>query len=301
MRGFATRTALLVMVLVTLMLVLNAGQALATHVGCGDEITEDTKLDSDLIGCHFGIRIGASGVTLDLNNHLIEGQGGEFSQGIRIAPPSNGVTIENGDIRGFRTGVVMLFSNDNVVRDLNVADTGTGIAVDVGDRNTIERNRVVSDVEGISLLESNRNIVARNSVSGGPFNAITLFSTDGSTVTANSVSGASLRGILLVHTTNALVERNKSSENGDGILVFPEDRSAGEVLLRDNVVRRNLDDGIDIESSGVSEDLNVTLSSNKAHQNADLGIEAAPGVTDGGGNKANHNGNPLQCLNVVCK
>ena len=33
---------------------------------------------------------------------------------------------------------------------------------------------------------------------------------------------------------------------------------------------------------------------------AGLGIEAVAGVTDGGGNKAAGNGNPLQCTNVRC-
>jgi hypothetical protein len=39
---------------------------------------------------------------------------------------------------------------------------------------------------------------------------------------------------------------------------------------------------------------------NRANNNADLGIQAVPGVIDGGGNTAFGNGNPLQCLNVVC-
>jgi hypothetical protein len=38
-----------------------------------------------------------------------------------------------------------------------------------------------------------------------------------------------------------------------------------------------------------------------ARFNADLGIEAASNTTDGGGNKARHNGNPAQCVGVVCK
>ena len=33
---------------------------------------------------------------------------------------------------------------------------------------------------------------------------------------------------------------------------------------------------------------------------ADSGIEAVPGVTDGGGNRASGNGQPAQCLGVVC-
>jgi hypothetical protein len=43
------------------------------------------------------------------------------------------------------------------------------------------------------------------------------------------------------------------------------------------------------------------LTSNTANDNVDFGIEAVPGVIDGGGNRAFGNGNPLQCLNVVCK
>jgi hypothetical protein len=34
--------------------------------------------------------------------------------------------------------------------------------------------------------------------------------------------------------------------------------------------------------------------------NGDLGIEAVPGVTDGGGNRARHNGNVAQCTGVAC-
>jgi hypothetical protein len=40
---------------------------------------------------------------------------------------------------------------------------------------------------------------------------------------------------------------------------------------------------------------------NTANHNAGLGIDAVPNVIDGGGNRAFGNGNPLQCLNVVCK
>jgi hypothetical protein len=40
---------------------------------------------------------------------------------------------------------------------------------------------------------------------------------------------------------------------------------------------------------------------NTANDNTDLGIEAVPGVIDGGGNKASGNGNPAQCLNVRCR
>jgi hypothetical protein len=31
-----------------------------------------------------------------------------------------------------------------------------------------------------------------------------------------------------------------------------------------------------------------------------MGIAAVPGTHDGGGNRAAGNGNPAQCLNIVC-
>jgi hypothetical protein len=49
------------------------------------------------------------------------------------------------------------------------------------------------------------------------------------------------------------------------------------------------------------ESASTTLTRNLAVHNGDLGIEAVPGVTDGGGNRAAGNGNPAQCTNIDCK
>ena len=55
------------------------------------------------------------------------------------------------------------------------------------------------------------------------------------------------------------------------------------------------DDGIDVDAPG------TTLTGNVAAHNHDLGIEAVPGVVDGGGNYAAGNGNPAQCTSVSCR
>ena len=57
------------------LLALTAGQALANHVQCGDVITQDTTLDSDLRCPNNGIVIGADDITLDLRGHTITGPG----------------------------------------------------------------------------------------------------------------------------------------------------------------------------------------------------------------------------------
>src|SRR5918995_4880123 len=59
------------------LMAFGASQASASHVSCGDVITEDTTLDSDLDcgdlsgGAPPALTIGADGVTLDLNGHTI--------------------------------------------------------------------------------------------------------------------------------------------------------------------------------------------------------------------------------------
>jgi hypothetical protein len=42
------------------------------------------------------------------------------------------------------------------------------------------------------------------------------------------------------------------------------------------------------------------LRRNRAHRNSALGMNAAPGTIDGGGNSARNNGDPRQCVGVVC-
>jgi hypothetical protein len=71
----ATLASLTVMVTLAVagVIALDIGRAQASHVSCGDTITADTTLDSDLVDCpNNGIVIGADDITLDLNGHMIE-------------------------------------------------------------------------------------------------------------------------------------------------------------------------------------------------------------------------------------
>jgi parallel beta-helix repeat protein len=89
------------------------------------------------------------------------------------------------------------------------------------------------------------------------------------------------------------VTRNAILRNGsDGLLVG--NYTPGTVVER-NVASENGGDGI------TALNLETTLTGNTANKNVNLGIEAVPGVIDGGHNRASGNGNPLQCLNIFCK
>lgn len=88
------------------------------------------------------------------------------------------------------------------------------------------------------------------------------------------------------------IEKNlvQRTREGDGISL---DGDSDSTRIAGNVSSRNGDDGIDTKG------LLTTITRNTANDNVDLGIEALPG-TDGGGNRASRNGNPLQCVGVSC-
>src|SRR5687768_3995804 len=92
-----------------------ASPAAATHVQCGDVITQDTTLDSDLVDCPGdGVVIGASDITLDLAGHTIDGTGpGAAGHGVRNAGADN-VTVTNGRIQQFQRAVSILGADANL-------------------------------------------------------------------------------------------------------------------------------------------------------------------------------------------
>jgi hypothetical protein len=106
---------------------------------------------------------------------------------------------------------------------------------------------------------------------GGPPESGTVFR-------ANLVRAAGTDGIAVATSTDP---------NAVGAIVEG-------TLLRGNIVIGSGHDGINVASAATA------LTRNIAVHNAKLGIEAVPGVTDGGGNHAAGNGNPAQCTNVAC-
>ncbi len=76
-----------------------------TTVSCGQVLTQSTLLDNDLVDCPGdGLVIGAHGITIDLNDHTIDGTNLGF--GIRN-DGFDSVTITNGTVNEFDVGVFL--------------------------------------------------------------------------------------------------------------------------------------------------------------------------------------------------
>ena len=79
----------------------------ATNVFCGQDLTQDTKLDGDLtcpgLVPFAALVMNTDDVTLDLGGFTIAGSGADF--GVFVTDEREGVTIKNGTIQGFGVGV----------------------------------------------------------------------------------------------------------------------------------------------------------------------------------------------------
>jgi large repetitive protein len=211
--------------------VLGGGQALASHVSCGETITTDTTLDSDLVNCpNNGIIIGASNIILDLNGHTIDGDGtpvdpcpeGEACDvGVLNRAGYDRLTIVGGTIRQFGVGIVVeAGAAHNRLHHLTVSDTtDVGIIVVDSTGSVIEKT-AMSDpgVVGLLLLDSQGALVARNSVSGSTGYAMALFGIEDSRIQHNKLHGDE-HGFILGGSARNLVQSNAVSDSGGGIEV----------------------------------------------------------------------------------
>jgi parallel beta-helix repeat protein len=205
--------------------------------------------------------------------------------GIALLGDSTHSRIERNSISGNGFAGVLVGGGDhNLVTDNDVSRSGEVGVSFIGDRGTIARNHVVDTVggcegcgAGISFEGGQGNLIANNTVER-----------------TQATAGIQLAAFEpeTPPTVDNVARSNVVRDGGlDGIVVAA---TAADTLLERNLAINNGDDGIDVENPA------TTLTMNIANQNQDLGIEAVPGVIDGGGNRAAGNGNPLQCTNVLC-
>ena len=264
------------------------GQASATHIACGDTITQDARLDSDLVDCPGdGVSIGAADITLDLGEHTIDGDGSRDQCDAGVAngeDPAdcsqsgrsgyNGVTIKNGVVTQFGIGVEVRDASRNFVRGVTASGNGTGIGLVDAVQSRARMNTLSGNGLGVSLSndgtldrnganELTRNLVLRNG------SGIAAEGSDGNRISGNSAidnldAGISLDAAranrvdanAISGSCNAVMLHHSSVNQVDGNLLTGN-RCAGieatdgdhDNRFEQNVISRNGGDGIVAESS----------------------------------------------------
>lgn len=253
-----TRTAVFVTMIAGFM-TLGASPALAATVVCGQVITQDTKVDNDLLNCPGdGLVIGASDVKLDLGGHVIDGVGNGV--GINNSGGFDNVEIVHGTVQQFLTGVNLRTANDNKLEHLTVLQHTFPIRLTLSNDNELGHLTVSqSSGRGISLNGSNGNTIAHSRVSN-TFDGIHLLLSDSNRVEHNDVFSNTRSGIVLLFTSdNNTVEHNLAHDHpawgisGNG--------NTGNTYAH-NKVFNNLIAGIEEEGS-----TNMVISHNEAFDN----------------------------------
>ncbi|MDQ4134362.1 MAG: right-handed parallel beta-helix repeat-containing protein [Actinomycetota bacterium] len=238
-----------------------AGPAPVT-IPCGTTILVSTTLAGDVGPCPgTAITVGNDGVTLDLGGHRVIGDG--ISEGPRGEPGIVvsgrwGVTIRNGEVAQFDSGVYVEQSTDITVTAIN-ANHNIG---------AIRGDSIFG--EGIQFFQvTDSRITASQVWRNGTFSGINLYDTSRTVVQGNTVF------------ENNIVRT--SADDGTPVamqdigiwIVFLELPTTGNVV-RNNVVTRNGSDGIQISRAANGN----TVERNSVSGN---GFGQMPGLRSGDG------------------
>jgi len=269
-------------------LALDASPALASHVNCGDTITADTTLDSDLVDCpNNGIVIGADGITLDLNGHRVDGDGTEFADcpkrtfcdvGV-LVDRYDAVKIKGGSTREFAVGVwlagarhsrmVGISSSKNVLFGA-VVSKSSGSEIREGSFS----HNVAPEGDGIGLFGSDHIKISGNSIQDNPGPGIHVADSTNNLIKGNLFSDSG-PGILIEGDRNE-VRRNRFVRNGGGIIVAGGSRNA---LARNHLSRDGAGIGIEKGSHNLVA-RNVVVE--PRGRGISLGLDFADGSSIGG-------------------
>jgi parallel beta-helix repeat protein len=254
------------------------GYASASHVSCGDTITQNTTLDSDLVDCPGdGVIIGADNISLDLNAHTVDGSPFAFGEGVNNRSGFDGIEITNGTIQQFEHGVRLTDSASNTIRDVVAGpNKQIGLLFEASDDNVIERNVIYGNGFGIRLdtldyfstRGSSGNRIEDNSLYQNGGGGISMFRASNTIVRGNKLAGNAVgnsAAIGVLSNTNTLIEKNRIIDNP--IFGLELDNSRGTVVAH-NVIDRNFG-GILIEEAAREN----TVTQNFVRDNRSFGIQ----------------------------
>jgi parallel beta-helix repeat protein len=218
-------------------LAMGGGPSRASDLSCGDTITADTTLDSDLTDCPSnGIVIGADDITLDLNGHTVAGNGRSMRRcprreicDVGVANDGHdGITVRDGSVRDFASGVLVGRARRN--RVLNVSSTRNqffGFVIAESTRSLVRGSsgddNPGPDGDGIGIFASRHMRIVNNSFRRNDLGMHVDHSTD-TTIKGNRIARNAHMGILMEADRNE-VRGNHCTRNTDCIVVGPGSRN----------------------------------------------------------------------------
>lgn len=264
----------------------------AVKLECGSVVTRDVRLTRDLLGCaENGLVVGADGVEIDLNGHLISGTGLFVSRSGIDIDAYEGVRVHNGRIADFSRGVLGYDADAVRIERLSVTRTLEGVNLEESTGVKVTQNRVFGNREGMVLRGSDRATVVGNVVVDNDTTGISDIDSRESLHARNHVARNTFDGISLESAVDSVVVNNTVRSNGlDGINAV----AGAGVRYVGNRVTHNDENGIN--DSGVR----TVWRRNVANHNGAVGLRAdGLDQIDARGNRAAGNGEQ-DCVGIRC-
>ena len=186
---------------------------------CGDDVSTNAVLAQDLSCVGDGIIVNGHGIKIDLNGHTLVGDGGATDYGVDDSGGFDKVTVKNGVVRNFGTGVRANGGADQFTIT-NVVASGNTAGFDItGNRTSISSSIASSNsFRGIQVSGDNASLKSATATGNGESGI--GFSSDGGRISGVISSGNAEYG-LIVDGTSASVKSSSLSGNGfSGILIF---------------------------------------------------------------------------------
>jgi len=202
---------------------------------CGATIVESLKLDHDVACGGDGLIVGADGIRIDLDGHVLSGGGSGV--GI-IVSGRRDVSITAGTIGNFATGIRIVASTDVEIKYVEFNANPEGMDFQAGSvgntvkdslfrnstirgimlrtnvtGNDIKNNRFINDRVGILIFGGVDNTLKQNEISGSSVAAIRINQpADGNVLKDNLVS-SSLAGIEFLVTAAGWAQEDELKGN----------------------------------------------------------------------------------------
>jgi parallel beta-helix repeat protein len=193
---------------------------------CGQRITADFVLANDLRCGGDAFVISADNVTLDLGGRTVTGPGMGpqtwpqpqlDSVGVRTGGHT-GVTIRNGTISEFSTGIYFVDMEKSRIEDVTSQRSRYGFYIHASHGNAIRRSTVVGNIYGLHLQDANENLVEKNNLIRQTYNSpggygIYLYRSRNNRIVENTIENNVNWGIWFSDARNNSIFRNNVSGN----------------------------------------------------------------------------------------
>ncbi|MGH2498857.1 MAG: NosD domain-containing protein [Candidatus Limnocylindria bacterium] len=193
---------------------------------CGQVITADFLLANDLTCARDALVAGADGITIDLGGRLLRGPGmgpqtwpaPQLDSVAVRAEGRRGITVRNGRLTDFSTGVYFRGTAGSVIEDVRSERSRYGLYLHESSGNTVRRSMVEANIYGLHLQYANDNLVQGNQLVRQTYNSpggygIYLFASERNRIVENTIEDNVNWGIWFSQASGNLIYHNNVAGN----------------------------------------------------------------------------------------